>query len=525
MKHSLKLLVVSIALCASAVRVSAGDTSGKTVGAVTRDKCIQSLTKISSHPTAPFYEYWMSAYIQSELKRLGLAVRQDKYGNIISEYAGPKAPKQGTALVAHMDHPGFELANKEGTKAWLLGNVDKECFGKPVPVRVFPILPADGEAAQGIRGMITGVGGRLGNRVLLNLKLDGRAPALPAFGVWDLPPADARDSLTHMQAFDDNAGCATVLMALEQLVERHAPCRCYGVFTRGEEVGCAGALALAREKLLPSDTIVVSVDTTQENPQMKIGDGPVIRVGDTIMTFDRKAEMVLRVAVDAMCKENPAVKVQREFTPGVGEAFVFALEGYCTTAIAIPLGNIHNMTPEHALAPEYLSPDDIATAVEMLARSTEYVSTDNTASMRKDLDHFRPLAERLKTPFAAWDIGDDVGENAVRFKYLPPSEYNGKTDNSRMTPKQAAEAILNAMAKEDWAALRTFAGNEFDEGFHHEAYGGLKIISVGEPSQKDGYADWSVPYEVKMTNGAVRKMNLAIRNDNPRHQWEYDGGL
>ena len=61
------------------------------------------------------------------------------------------------------------------------------------------------------------------------------------------------------------------------------------------------------------------------------------------------------------------------------------------------------------------------------------------------------------------------------------------------------------------------------------AAGGLPLefptISLGEPFQSAGYAGWFVPYEIKLKSGGTKKHNLAIRNDNPAHRFQFDGGI
>ena len=51
------------------------------------------------------------------------------------------------------------------------------------------------------------------------------------------------------------------------------------------------------------------------------------------------------------------------------------------------------------------------------------------------------------------------------------------------------------------------------------------MISIGEPFQSGLYTGWYVPYEVVLPDGTRKKMNLAVRNDNPAHRWVWDGGL
>jgi hypothetical protein len=63
-----------------------------------------------------------------------------------------------------------------------------------------------------------------------------------------------------------------------------------------------------------------------------------------------------------------------------------------------------------------------------------------------------------------------------------------------------------------------------DEGL--KSYlGGLEIISIGEPFKSGLYAGWLVPYEIKFRDGYIKKMNLAVRNDNPAKRYIVDGGF
>ncbi|UCC21707.1 MAG: hypothetical protein JSW23_07805 [Planctomycetota bacterium] len=104
-------------------------------------------------------------------------------------------------------------------------------------------------------------------------------------------------------------------------------------------------------------------------------------------------------------------------------------------------------------------------------------------------------------------------------------------DNERyekMTPKEAAEAFFRACAEEDWGeVLRFETYSRVPEWLRK--YGGLEIISIGEPFQSEGYArdglGWFVPYEIRLKSGRVKKFNLAIRKDNPANRFIVDGGL
>lgn len=358
---------------------------------IDRERCIQALSEISAFPTASFYEARVASYILGELERLGLPYQQDEYGNIIASY-GDSSMKR-LAIVSHMDHPGFEVV--DSTHGRLLGHVRKECFERPVKVRVFSsrITNHASRLDEGIPGHITNVEGSGDEALLFNLELESEPPE-NSFGVWDLPPFELQGDLAYMRAIDDVVGCAAILLALEEMIVRKSPCRRLGVFTRAEETGFIGAATLAHARIIPTDAIVVSLETSKALPGAEIGGGPVIRVGDFERTFDDRAESILRAAWKSMKEQNPEVKVQRQLMSGGRcEAGVFMLEGYLTTAMALPLGNYHNMGEDMTIQPEYIHLDDLATCVELLVRAAELTETDPTPGFR---ERYQSKAEKFK---------------------------------------------------------------------------------------------------------------------------------
>ncbi len=93
------------------------------------------------------------------------------------------------------------------------------------------------------------------------------------------------------------------------------------------------------------------------------------------------------------------------------------------------------------------------------------------------------------------------------------------------SPKEAAIMAFDAMSREDWPqALVVFSESDFNQNFK-TMFGGLQVISTGEPFQSGLYRGWFVPYEIKLKSGQVRKHNLALRNDNAAKRWVLDGGL
>ena len=113
-------------------------------------------------------------------------------------------------------------------------------------------------------------------------------------------------------------------------------------------------------------------------------------------------------------------------------------------------------------------------------------------------------------------------KNTVNASHLPQSAI----DTSRMSPEQFARAFFVALSKYDWKRARAFGfGPWLDSTDAGKIYGGLKLISIGKPFKCGIYAGLFVPYVVRLKSGNLKKFNLAIRNDNPRRQWQVDGGI
>jgi hypothetical protein len=55
--------------------------------------------------------------------------------------------------------------------------------------------------------------------------------------------------------------------------------------------------------------------------------------------------------------------------------------------------------------------------------------------------------------------------------------------------------------------------------------GGLEVLELDEPFQSASYAGWFVPYKIKLRSGDIKQHNLALRNDNPAHRFQLDGGI
>lgn len=101
---------------------------------------------------------------------------------------------------------------------------------------------------------------------------------------------------------------------------------------------------------------------------------------------------------------------------------------------------------------------------------------------------------------------------------------------TKISSKKAAKKFFTALHNEDyesitsiWDALQITDKEKLEE--IKSFYGGLEIISIGEPFKSGLYPGEFVPYKIKLMNGEFEEHNLALRNDNSAKTWIVDGGL
>lgn len=334
---------------------------------------LEILRRLVSLPTTSFHEEGVCAEIIAFLEKYKLNYQIDPYGNIIAHYH-KGAPCRPLALMAHTDHPAFELETPASVPefpeanwiARLVGGVRMDWFQAPQGVVAF----AGNDTGRQIAGTL--LGGKMLNgprEVQLYLKLEGEGLEPGNFGIWDLPDFELRDGFIHARVLDDLVGCAAGLLALWKLAQDEAETDVYAVFTRAEEVGLVGAELVFQQKLLPPETFVVSLEASKTLPGALQGEGPVIRVGDRAFTFSEEAEFVLKKAAERLqdAAEEAVVKVQRQLMSGGRcEASTAILQGYTATGLAFPLGNYHNMGDDFRLQTENIHQQDFLTGVELL---------------------------------------------------------------------------------------------------------------------------------------------------------------
>ncbi len=322
-----------------------------------KDELLAIARVILSEPTAPFHEARVREAIRGLLAgSRHVHLREDDFGNLIAHYRGPGATAPARwAFSAHMDHPGW-VRTPEGE--WrFLGGVEQA------------YLDAN-------REMIREFG---------------------AFAMWDLPALEVRGEQIHARACDDLIGCAAIVAMLQELDRLGAPVECYGFFTRAEEVGFVGAIQLARTGwVAEAGLTVVSLETSAERPPAKMGEGPILRIGDKTSVFDNAASAELQRAAQAA-----GIAVQRcLMAGGTCEGTAFQLYGVRAAALCIALGNYHNRAASPRIEPEYVSIYDfyglavLCTQIAQESRNLHDPNAELRTRLEAGLDALAPYFSR-----------------------------------------------------------------------------------------------------------------------------------
>jgi putative aminopeptidase FrvX len=304
---------------------------------MTSSPLLAIIRSIVSQPTAPFCEDAVRAEIRKLLAACPHVTTEiDSHGNLTARYRrGRRSPR--FALAAHMDHPGF-------VDGEFLGGVPERYRKKHPPIRSF-----------------------------------GR------FAMWDLPECEIRAGRIFSRACDDLIGCAAIVATLHELERTDARAALDALFTRGEEVGFAGAIALARSGTLSRRTQVISIECSSEKGGLcKMGDGVIVRVGDRTSIFD--PAITAHLCDLAAQHQIPAQRCL--MSGGTCEATAFQLYGYACGALCVALGNYHNCGPRNRIAPEMVSVRDVRALVQLctaLARS-DGTSESAAKSLRQRLN-------------------------------------------------------------------------------------------------------------------------------------------
>ncbi len=299
--------------------------------------------RILAQPTAPYHEDSVCREIRALLADCPrVSLSEDRFGNLLALYQRGKAAAR-FAFAAHMDHPAYVGRH-------FLGGVPERYRKKKPATRKFG-----------------------------------------AFRMWDLPACEIRAGRIRSRACDDLIGCAAIVAALRELDRTGADCAAWGLFTRAEEVGFVGAIELAKSGLLPRSVTVISLETSSvKGGPVKIGAGPIVRVGDRTSIFDSAATARLQSAAKAAGIAHQRALMQG----GTCEATAYALHGYRTAAMCVALGNYHNCGPGDRIAPEFVSLDDTLDMARLCVAAATAKQSDPHAELRKALG--KRLAEHRR---------------------------------------------------------------------------------------------------------------------------------
>lgn len=335
------------------------------------------LAELTNLPTASGLEEKVVEWVERWVSRRDdLSSKRDSGGNLFIIQKGRKS-RPPVFAVAHMDHPAFVLIDTDGSFEFR-GGVDAAYFED---ARIDVVSRLDGPT-----GRVTDYDPETST---------GRASFVGEVHVGDIAmwrfrnPRQKR-GLFRAPACDDLAGAAAALAALDR-ARGQPDLRHFGVMlTRAEEVGLIGAIHAAKQRTIPADARLLSIETSRELANARIGDGPIVRIGDRASVFDREMSNRISRAVDAA-----GIPFQRKLMDGGGcEATAFGAYGYRATGLCLALGNWHNRGrlaeveagDETAAVPmlEEISIDDFHDLVDVLLVAAEAVDADDGIVDRLD---------------------------------------------------------------------------------------------------------------------------------------------
>jgi endoglucanase len=360
------------------------------------------LESILRLPTAPFRERWVAQALERAARRHELTVKHDRYGNLYVGYRKGRA--EPVAFTAHMDHPGFEITDGGArARGVFLGGVPPDFLAGAHVVCYADGGANDAGPPEPVRGRIARVGTRpaAGRRPEVTLDLDFESPVQTgSFGSFDLP-CEVDGATLRGRALDNLLSCALLVSALAELKRRGTAADVLAIFTRAEEVGLVGAGGVLRSPILSPDRPLIVLETSKEMPGFRIGAGPVVRVGDRMTAFDPRLDLWLADRGAALAADEPDFAWQRALmTGGSCEASLYVLHGRPVGALALALGNYHNMTAEGRIGAEYVSTDDAENLRLFLGHlATNPPDPALVHARRAELDAvFERLSPRLRPP-------------------------------------------------------------------------------------------------------------------------------
>ncbi len=328
-----------------------------------RNQILAGLKQLSAPATAPYDEVDTRDALHGWLKRLRLPYEVDPFGNTLVRVRHGH-PRKQIAFVAHLDHPAFRVESVEGSRVTCRAEGGLPTVGLRGAKLWFPKTGDRGIKGKVESAQLVDVKGRAQIKsAVIRIPAKGLRPEPGDFAIFDIPALRRAGNRLKMRVADDLAGCTAIVAALSTLSKHGKPVDAWGVFTRAEEVGFHGAIALAIDGRLPRDMSVISVECSQAYGDIVVGKGPVVRLGDRSGPFDPRASSLLTGAAHELGKKLTHQKAL--MTGGTCEATAFGAFGYPVAGIALPLAAYHNQGPR-GVVPEEIDLRDLEGAVKLI---------------------------------------------------------------------------------------------------------------------------------------------------------------
>ena len=188
--------------------------------------------------------------------------------------------------------------------------------------------------------------------------------------MWDIESFKEENGFIYSRACDNLIGCALILNLIDSFAKKSQPLSFYSVFTMTKEAGHNGAKYVCSSEILPKKVIPISVETSGVLPVAPIGEGVVVRVGDSHSVFTPEITQFLLETSQQIQSKDKGFKFQRKLMDtGRCEGSIFSSFNYRTGAISIPLGNYHNQNPETGKTEaEYVSLFDMECAAKLMSK-------------------------------------------------------------------------------------------------------------------------------------------------------------
>jgi putative aminopeptidase FrvX len=329
-----------------------------------RAQLVTGLKRLVTFETAPYDEAVVRRSLHEWLRELRLPFEVDPFGNttVRVRYGHPR---RQVAYVAHLDHPAFRVTALKNRDVICTAEGGLPTVGIKGAKVVFP-RTANGRIAGRVAsaGVVVVKGRARVDVAKIKLSPKGPLPAVGDFAVLDLPAFKQSGNRLKLRVADDLAGCAAIVAALSDLSRQTAAVDIVGVFTRAEEVGFHGSLAVAIDNRLPRDTTVISVECSRAGGDVVLGKGPVVRLGDRAGPFHPRAAALLSGAAVELAKKKFAYQ-SALMGGGTCEATAFAAFDYASAGIALPLVAYHNQGAR-GVTPEEIDARDLEGATRLI---------------------------------------------------------------------------------------------------------------------------------------------------------------